>query len=105
MEGLGDLSPSISSVVSVTSLVSRTVSVGLARTTIRFEQDLWDALDDVCRRERCSRSEIIHRAMPTVMIGSRTSALRVFLFRYFKAATTDEGHKAAGHGGLVMKQK
>ncbi len=32
--------------------------------------------------------------------ASRTSAIRVFILSYFRAAATDEGHIDAGHGVL-----
>jgi hypothetical protein len=31
--------------------------------------------------------------------GERTQALRTFLLNYYRAAATEAGHKAAGHGG------
>ena len=36
---------------------------------------------------------------------SRTSAVRVFVLTYFRAAATDQGHVNAGHGILGADEK
>ena len=79
-------------------LVNRSVWTKAGRTSVRLEPEFWDALDEVCRRERCSRNEVLHRAEEIMTAGGRTSALRVYLFQYFVAAATDVGHEASGHG-------
>jgi predicted DNA-binding ribbon-helix-helix protein len=84
-------------------LVSRNVLGTLGRTSIRLEPELWDALGEICRRERMSIAETI-RAIETRMAGidhpgGRTSAVRVHIVGYFRAAATEEGHLALGHGG------
>jgi predicted DNA-binding ribbon-helix-helix protein len=84
----------------VTSLVNQNVKLLNRRTSIRLEPGLWALLDEVCRRERCSRGEIIRCAELQSTSGGRTSALRVYLLRYFREAATELGHKAAGHGSL-----
>ena len=62
---------------------------------MRLEPELWEALGEICRRERWTLSELVRRVD---LLGSRTSAVRVYALTYFRMAATEEGHRAAGHG-------
>ena len=73
----------------------RTVCVASGRTTMRLEPELWDALDEICRRERLTMSELVRGVK---VRGNRTSSVRTYALTYFRAAATDAGHLAAGHG-------
>ena len=68
---------------------------------MRLEPELWDALEEIARREGRTLGEIVRQVEDTGHPGGRTSAVRVFVLRYFQAAATDEGHRAAGHGAAV----
>lgn len=86
---------------SVSTLVSRNITVLGKRTSIRLEPEMWSALKEISKRERCT----IHDICTVVFLRknentSLTAAIRVFLMLYFKAATTEEGHKLAGHGSF-----
>ncbi len=81
------------------SLISRNISVFGKRTSVRLEPEMWQALREIAKREKCT----IHEICTLVHLRKRshstlTASIRVFLMLYFKAATTDEGHVAAGHG-------
>lgn len=81
------------------SLVSRNVTIGTHRTSIRLEPDMWNGLREICRREHVT----IHDIATVVAIrkplnSSLTAAIRVFVMAYFRAAATEEGHSRAGHG-------
>jgi predicted DNA-binding ribbon-helix-helix protein len=86
------------------SLVSRNVTISGKRTSIRLEPDMWDGLNDICRRERSS----VHQICTSVSLQkndqtSLTAAIRVYAIQYFRAAATEDGHLSAGHGhGLTM---
>jgi predicted DNA-binding ribbon-helix-helix protein len=82
----------------VSSLVNRNIVIPSGRTSIRLEPELWALLDEVCRRERCERGDVVRQARLDLTSGGRTSALRVYLLRYFLEAVTEAGHAAAGHG-------
>ncbi len=82
----------------MTSLVNRNIVVAGKRTSMRFEPEFWSAMAEVCRRERIDTEELVRRAEAESHNGGRTSAMRVHLLRYFRSATTEEGHRAAGHG-------
>ncbi|MDE2517227.1 MAG: ribbon-helix-helix domain-containing protein [Rhodospirillales bacterium] len=79
-------------------LVNRNVVAGRGRTSMRLEPELWDALHEVCRRERQDMSELVRAIEARGHAGGRTSAVRVFLLQYFRAAASEAGHLAAGHG-------
>jgi predicted DNA-binding ribbon-helix-helix protein len=56
------------------------------------------ALKQIARREICALNDLcslIHlRKQPGMTL---TSAVRVFVMLYYRAAATDEGHQRAGH--------
>lgn len=79
-------------------LVNRNVVAGNGRTSMRLEPELWDALREVCEREQLPLGEIVRRAEARGGHGGRTSAVRVFLLQYFRAAATERGHQDVGHG-------
>jgi predicted DNA-binding ribbon-helix-helix protein len=65
---------------------------------MRLEPEIWDALRDICLRENVELRDLIQRIEPSAGEGGRTSAVRVFVLQYFRAAATDGGHLQAGHG-------
>jgi predicted DNA-binding ribbon-helix-helix protein len=81
-------------------LVSRNVKGDQGRTSMRLEPELWSALEEMCRRERLGIRDMVRRIGAKARPGGRTSAVRVELIDYFRAAATEEGHRAAGHGSL-----
>lgn len=86
-----------------TALISRNITVNKRRTSIRLEAQMWVALREIADREKCSVHDICG------VIASKksenitlTASIRIFLMLYFKAATTEDGHKRAGHGGFKL---
>ncbi len=83
-------------------LVNRNVVSAHGRTSIRLEPELWDALEEMCRREQVSIAEMVKavdaRSASGEGIGGRTSAIRVRVLTYFRAAATEDGHRLARHG-------
>jgi predicted DNA-binding ribbon-helix-helix protein len=90
-----------------TTLVSRNITVFGRRTSVRLEPEMWTALREISAREGCS----IHDICTLISLRKKentslTAAIRVFLMLYFRAATTEEGHKRAKHGSFeFMKQR
>jgi predicted DNA-binding ribbon-helix-helix protein len=82
-----------------TTLISHNIIVDGKRTSVRLEKEMWMAIKDIARQEKCS----IH-ALCTVVSQRKkpdtlpTAAIRVFIMAYFQAAATTDGHKNAGHG-------
>ena len=86
-------------------LVNRNVTALRGRTSMRLEPELWEALEDICRRERQTIGEMVKRVEQRGHPGGRTSAVRVFVLDYFRAAVNEEGHRAAGHGARAVAEE
>jgi predicted DNA-binding ribbon-helix-helix protein len=84
--------------VSISRLVNRNVVAERGRTSMRLEPELWDALHEICEREAKDMSSLVREIETTRPAGGRTSAVRVFIMSYFRAAATELGHAGAGHG-------
>ncbi len=88
------------------TLVSRNITVFGRRASVRLEPEMWVALREIAKREECTIHDIC------TIIGVRknadtslTAAIRVFLMLYFKSATTEDGHRCAGHGDFEHMKK
>ena len=82
-------------------LLARNITVMGRRTSVRLEPQMWQALKDISRREKCSVHALCSLiALRRQKCSSLTAAIRVFIMLYFRAASTDEGHERAGHGDL-----
>ena len=69
------------------------------RTSMRLEAEMWNALDDIAEREGMSVNRVCTMVSERLRAGSSlTAMIRVFIMSYYRAAATEEGHKAAGHG-------
>ena len=97
-------------------LICRNVTVNGRRTSMRLEPDLWDALDDISRREKRPVSNLVseidarikgdqpgsgpgRRSDGAAAVVTLTASVRVFIASYYRAAATEEGHREVGHGG------
>lgn len=83
------------------SLIGRNITIFKRRTSIRLEPEMWDALNNIADREKCT----IHDLCSLIFIRknegtSLTAAIRVFLMLYFRSASSEEGHRSAGHGSF-----
>ena len=67
---------------------------------MRLEPELWDALLEICQRERHDISRLVRQIEAEGHSGGRTSAVRVFVLQYFRAAASESGHEAVNHGSL-----
>ena len=83
-------------------LVNRNVTANRGRTSMRLEPELWDALQEICDRERLTMGEVVRRIEKRGHPGGRTSAVRVHVLEYFRRAATEAGHRAAGQGGMPV---
>ena len=86
--------------MTVSRLINRNVVAGRGRTSMRLEPELWDALLEICERESQDMSTLVRQVELAGHQGGRTSAVRVFVLGYFRAAAPEQGHGLAGHGGL-----
>lgn len=88
------------------TLVSRNITVFGKRTSVRLEPEMWASLREIADREGCSIHDIC------TLIGMRkkentslTAAIRVFIMLYFRASSTEDGHRRAGHGSFETMKK
>lgn len=86
-------------------LVNRNVIAEVGRTSMRLEPELWEALGEICDREGRDLHEVIRAIDARRLRGGRTSAVRVHVLQYFRAAATETGHVAAGHGPFVRRER
>lgn len=85
------------------SLISRNITLDGHRTSMRLEPAMWNALIEICRREKLSIHQICSLvAQHKAEESSFTAAVRVFAMSYYKAAATEEGHQKAGHGTAFL---
>ncbi len=82
------------------TLVNRNVTIGRRRTSLRLEPAMWDALEEICRREEASQHELCAMIDERRRASSLTAAIRVFIVNYFRAAAIEAGHAHMGHGRL-----
>ena len=69
------------------------------RTSVRLKPAMWEALSEICCRERTTLGAVCAELSASKPDGTTlTAALRVFAMSYFRAAATDDGHHKAGHG-------
>lgn len=90
--------------MTLSRLVNRNVVAGRGRTSMRLEPELWDALLEICEREAQDMSALVRRVEEAGHSGGRTSAVRVYILDYYRAAATEAGHAASGHGPLVRSR-
>jgi predicted DNA-binding ribbon-helix-helix protein len=53
---------------------------------MRLEPQLWDALEEICQRERMTLADLVRRIEQDGHPGGRTSAVRVHVLGYFRHA-------------------
>jgi predicted DNA-binding ribbon-helix-helix protein len=66
---------------------------------MRLEPELWDALREICARERRDLNCLVREIEAAGHKGARTSAVRVFVVQYFRAAAS-ENRQTAYNGQL-----
>ena len=79
-------------------LRNRNIVVAGRRTSMKLEPAMWDALHEICTRERVSLHEICTTVAQRHGRSSLTAAMRAFILGYFRSAATADGHACAGHG-------
>lgn len=81
-------------------LINRNVTVNGRRTSIRLEPEMWDALEEIAKREGVRVSDVVSRIDRHARLSGSglTARVRVFVLGYFRAAATENGHMNAGHG-------
>ncbi len=66
------------------SMNCRNLKVNGRRTSLRLEQEIWDALEDVARRRCLSVSDLVSEVDGRRGDGALASELRVYLLGYYR---------------------
>lgn len=77
------------------TLVNRNITVNGHRTSMRLEPTMWNALDEICRREHLTIHKICSMVDATREQSSLTAAMRVFILNYFRQAEEAANRRAA----------
>ena len=56
---------------------------------------MWDALKEICARERCTVHDICKQVDSNRRQSGLTAGVRVYILNYFRQAATEEGHAQA----------
>lgn len=84
--------------------ICRNVIVNGHRTSMRLEKNVWDALEDIGKRENASLHVLCtHVAARKAVDVGLSAAIRVFTLAYFRQIATEDGHAVAGHGSLKRR--
>ena len=81
-------------------LCCKNVNVSGRRTSIRIEDELWLAAEELCMREGMTLHELCTLIDRYRGESGLTAALRVFLIVYYRLAASEPGHAEAGHGHI-----
>ncbi|HLF58592.1 MAG TPA: ribbon-helix-helix domain-containing protein [Alphaproteobacteria bacterium] len=76
------------------TLVNRNVTVNGHRTSMRLEPAMWEALEDICRRENRTIHDFCSLVDTQRTQSSLTAAMRVFILGYFRSGLTQQAASA-----------
>ena len=74
----------------------RNITLGQRRTSVSLEEQIWDGINDICRREAVSIDELCRAVEMRRVESSMSSALRIFLLTYFRHVV--EGFEDGANG-------
>ncbi|MCR9071557.1 MAG: ribbon-helix-helix domain-containing protein [Alphaproteobacteria bacterium] len=78
----------------------RNVTLGSRRTSVSLEEQVWDGLTEVCRREEVGLDELCTAVEQRRVESSMSSALRVFLLTYYRHAAEQFEASPGGQPGF-----
>ena len=74
----------------MSTLINKNITVDGHRTSMRLEPEMWDALKDICRLENIKIGKICSMVNKRRSGSSLTSAMRVFIIAYYRAAAMSD---------------
>lgn len=78
-------------------MLTRNIIIGSRRTTVRLEAAIWEALDEICVRERTTRHDLCTQIESGRDGINRAQAVRSVVINYFRLSLKKG---AAGSGVL-----
>ena len=85
----------------MSTLVNKNIIVAGHRTSMRLEPEMWDALSEICVREKCGMRDICTLIDASRGSTSLTSAVRVFILAYFRFAVANSNTTEVSINGGV----
>ncbi|MFY8106460.1 MAG: ribbon-helix-helix domain-containing protein [Elstera sp.] len=76
------------------TLRCQTVRIGTRRTSLRLEPEMWEALDSITRQTGHTLPQVMMAIDLYRQQSSLTSAVRVVILRFFRAAALQSGTPA-----------
>ena len=86
-------------------MISKNAMINGHRTSLRLEQSLWDAVDDICRREDLTVHQFFTLIDNQRQGNSRTSAVRSFVVDYIRALVPKNGAQRKDTALLILSEK
>lgn len=80
---------------SLSSLVIRNVVVAGRRTSVRLEPVMWEALQDIARRQERTIHDVVTQIDRERTASSLTAAIRIYIVGFYRAAAGGEPRRAA----------
>ena len=79
----------------------RSVMVGNRKTSISLENEFWDALNEIARARNTTMSRLLEliaadRARRVQMVANLSSAVRIFVFDFYRGKIAEHSRQAAG---------
>ena len=69
------------------AVIKRSLVIDGRKTSVSLENEFWDGLREIARREKTTRSELVRRIYRDRKNINLSSAIRVFVFNYFYAGS------------------
>lgn len=86
IEQLTEITPVLRADQKASSMLSRNVRIRNRRTSVRLEQSMWQALNEIAEVEKCTIHDLCAAVHDMKEEGlSFTAALRVFLMEYYRS--------------------
>jgi predicted DNA-binding ribbon-helix-helix protein len=79
----------------VSSLVIHNVVVAGRRTSVRLEPVMWEALQDIARRQERTIHDVVTQIDRERTASSLTAAIRVYIVSYYRMAAAREAGRPA----------
>lgn len=85
------------------TLISKNVTIRGRRTSLRLEEEIWEALRDICRHESVNIHELCTMIEERRGQSSRTSTVRAFVVTYLRIASKDHDGQSVVIPGMFPK--
>ncbi|MBM3602588.1 MAG: ribbon-helix-helix domain-containing protein [Alphaproteobacteria bacterium] len=85
----------------MSTLINKNVMVDGHRTSMRLEPEMWDALTEICARERCNIHQLCSQLELNRQSSTLTAAMRVYIMNYFRQAMHSLMNDGRGYDAAV----